>query len=592
MTNNIYDMRIEFDLFGKITGLNKSAEKTYNWKKNELVGEYYTELLPIEEKESFTKRLKRQEFKSSQGFSVSHRVKKNNEIFSVFVNFSQIRDDKDVLIGFSSMEIVLPDQVIAQIQSKNFLHQAPDAIVIINDSGEIAFINVQAEKLFGFKNAKLLGKDVELLISEKNKNRENFQKKVQQVVEKKKISREVEIIAKKKNGTHFLAEINLAAVPLNHKIFVIAIVRDISLKNQLQKHGQALIEHAVDCVIGFDSTYNIFLSNPSSHKMFEYKQLLGKSLKSLVSHDQSHESVPFIHALQELRRIKPPGIIGEINLKRSPRQTFWAEMSISPVEENGGVHYVAVIRDVTKKVKHDQQKSEFISTLSHEIRTPLASINGAIKLILGGKCGEISEKEDKFLTIALRNAEHLNQLVNDILDIEKIEAGKIDFHFENVELATLIKKVIDNNRLSAEEKEITLELDEPNKPVYVFVDPTRLMQAFTNLLSNAIKFSPNHSKVVVKVERKRRTVKISVIDQGIGIPSNFKDQIFHRFSQVTPEKLKKRGTEKIGTGLGLSITKAVIEQLNGKIGYESEEGKGSTFFIELEENRIKAGTKK
>jgi signal transduction histidine kinase/DNA-binding response OmpR family regulator len=233
--------------------------------------------------------------------------------------------------------------------------------------------------------------------------------------------------------------------------------------------------------------------------------------------------------------------------------------------------------DVTERKQIEQMKDEFISTVSHELRTPLTSITGSIGLLLGGAGGEISARASRLVNIAHKNAQRLTKLVNDLLDIDRLETGQVEFKRELVDLNQLAAQVIEHNRPYADRFGVPLQANPAPYPVYVTGDPDRLHQVVTNLLSNAVKHSPAGKPVAINVSRGRSNARLSVVDQGPGVPEQFRPRLFRRFAQV--ESSDRRQTE--GTGLGLAISRAIIERHDGSIGYTTNLGTGSTFFFEL-----------
>ncbi|MDO8412955.1 MAG: HAMP domain-containing sensor histidine kinase [Gallionellaceae bacterium] len=237
--------------------------------------------------------------------------------------------------------------------------------------------------------------------------------------------------------------------------------------------------------------------------------------------------------------------------------------------------------------KANLAKSDFLSTVSHELRTPLTSIRGALALIAGGVVGELSAAAKPLVDIAHKNSERLILLVNDILDMEKIEAGKMEFNSSPVNLTQLLKQALDGNHAYAEQYRVSFELkSDPASDLssnlsgaMVNVDANRMMQVFANLLSNAAKFSHTGGKVLVTVERIGQHIRVAVKDNGPGISDEFKDQIFQKFAQADSSDTRKKG----GTGLGLSIAKAIIEQMGGRIWYDSQPDVQTAFYVELPE---------
>jgi PAS domain S-box-containing protein len=240
---------------------------------------------------------------------------------------------------------------------------------------------------------------------------------------------------------------------------------------------------------------------------------------------------------------------------------------------------LAIVRNITDRKNIERMKNEFISTVSHELRTPLTSICGALGLIVGGIAGEIPPKALLMVEIASKNSERLIRLINDILDIDKIESGKMVFNFQPVELTPLLEHVIDMNRAYGQQFDITFKLESSLAGAWVYADSDRLIQALTNLLSNAAKFSPIGAQVLVSLTRRSEMLRIAIQDRGPGIPEAFRARLFQRFAQADASDARQKG----GTGLGLNITKAIVEKLGGQIDVMILPEAGSMFFIDLPE---------
>jgi len=249
-------------------------------------------------------------------------------------------------------------------------------------------------------------------------------------------------------------------------------------------------------------------------------------------------------------------------------------------DDDKGV-FVAVVRDITERKKIDRLKNEFVSTVSHELRTPLTSIRGSLGLVAGGVTGELPVQAKSLIDIAYKNSERLVRLINDILDIEKIESGKMVLELKQQDLMSLIEQSIDSTRAYGETYKVEYKISEAMPGVQVNVDHDRLMQVMANLLSNAAKFSPAGSQVEIAVRPGLIGVRVMVSDKGTGIPEAFRSHIFQKFSQADSSDTRQKG----GTGLGLSISKAIIEKMDGVIGFdtgkETESGTGSVFYFEL-----------
>ncbi|WP_404345488.1 ATP-binding protein [Vreelandella venusta] len=233
------------------------------------------------------------------------------------------------------------------------------------------------------------------------------------------------------------------------------------------------------------------------------------------------------------------------------------------------------IGSALERQRVDALKSEFVSTVSHELRTPLTAITGGLKLVLGGATGELPESTHKMLSMALKNGERLALLINDLLDVEKLLAGQLNFICHPRELGMLLNAALQENQPYAGQYGVKLRLEPPSTQRFINVDALRFQQVMANLLSNAAKFSRLNGEVVIFCEECDKDVRINIKDTGCGIPEEFRTRIFQKFSQADASDRRVKG----GTGLGLSISKAITEQMDGTIGFQSTVGEGSTFYV-------------
>ena len=229
--------------------------------------------------------------------------------------------------------------------------------------------------------------------------------------------------------------------------------------------------------------------------------------------------------------------------------------------------------------KIDNLKDEFVSTVSHELRTPLTSIYGAIKLIESGTLGEIPTEARKTLDVAARNSERLVLLINDILDIEKLESGKMEFDLEPQEILKLVNDAIEANSLYGEKYQVQYLLNQNSVSAMINIDANRFMQIMNNLLSNAAKFSPANSTVDITVTKQDMYVRVTVTDKGHGIKEEYRSLIFQKFSQSDSSNTRHSG----GTGLGLAISKELVEGMGGEIGFTTAIGSGTSFYFNFPE---------
>jgi Amt family ammonium transporter len=259
-------------------------------------------------------------------------------------------------------------------------------------------------------------------------------------------------------------------------------------------------------------------------------------------------------------------------------------VAVEPFTEVGQIasRYNEVMRSLQNAVvKADRIKNEFISTVSHELRTPLTSIHASMDLVANGAVGPIPPKSLELVEIARSNSDRLIRLINELLDIQKIESEGTTYNMRSLEIRTLVEQAIAANRDYADRLSVTIALRDDAMRARVEADPDRLIQVLTNLLSNAAKFSPPGSMIQVSIDRRESWIRVTVSDSGPGIPEAFRSRVFEKFAQADASD-SRRGS---GTGLGLSISKAITEKLGGRIDFETTLGKGSQFFFELPELR-------
>ncbi|WP_207791115.1 GAF domain-containing sensor histidine kinase [Allosphingosinicella flava] len=242
-----------------------------------------------------------------------------------------------------------------------------------------------------------------------------------------------------------------------------------------------------------------------------------------------------------------------------------------------GGRFIMTASDVTQERQLAQMKDDFVATVSHELRTPLTAIGGAIGLLAGGAAGALPDKARNLIDLAKKNNDRLIAIVNDLLDMEKLESGRTEFDYATVDLGDLLVQVCEQNAPYADHFNVRLVQEKEEGPHRVSADAARLMQALTNLLSNAVKFSPPGGAVRLRLARHGDTARISVIDEGPGVPAAFRPRLFKRFAQA--DSSSQRGQP--GTGLGLAITKGLIERQGGEVSLDETVKSGATFHVDL-----------
>jgi PAS domain S-box-containing protein len=352
-----------------------------------------------------------------------------------------------------------------------------------------------------------------------------------------------------------------------------ALQAEIDERARAEEERDRFFDMSVEmlCVAGFDGWFKHL--NPS------WEKVLGWTAAELMSRPFTE----FVHpedrtpTSSERQRLST----GEVTMDFENRYlakdgTYrWLSWRSVAVPEHGLIY--AVARDIQEQKRIEQLKNDFVSVVSHELRTPLTSIRGSLGLIAGGVAGELPAKARSLVDIAAKNCERLVRLINDILDVEKIESGQMGFRLAPVDLAALAEQAIESNRAYAEGYEVGLRIAGAAEGARVWGDADRLLQVITNLISNAVKFSPRGGVVEVAVTRGEGEARVAVTDHGQGIPPEFRQRIFEKFAQADSSSTREKG----GTGLGLSISRAIVERHQGRIGFASEPGVATAFFFDL-----------
>ncbi|MGA2572432.1 MAG: ATP-binding protein, partial [Terracidiphilus sp.] len=372
-----------------------------------------------------------------------------------------------------------------------------------------------------------------------------------------------------------MAAVGTAAASLGQ---MLARYQELGRADELSRQQKVLLDAVADGICGLDRHGNVTFANPAAARMLGAPAdvLTGKPV-----HDVLHGAAPADGACGAdcpLRTVaaEASSTGGEGTIFRADGSSFPAEYALTPIRSQGR-HAGSVLsfRDISQRFALDRLKDEFISTVSHELRTPLTSIRGALGLLTSGILGETGEKATNLLRIALTNSDRLVRLINDILDLERIQSGREPLAFRSVQLDEVVKQAIEDMQPMADAAGVQLIHD--STKAELTADPDRLLQVVTNLLSNAVKFSPANSPVSVMMRPGVTGVVLSVIDHGRGIPADKLESIFGRFQQVDASDSRQKG----GTGLGLAICRSIVLQHSGRIWAERNPVRGSTFRIFL-----------
>lgn len=353
--------------------------------------------------------------------------------------------------------------------------------------------------------------------------------------------------------------------------------------SQGKTYIENLVESAGDAIVSADTEDRILTWNRGAKVIFGYskEEVIGRSLAMLLVPGRLKE-------LEEIRnKVQLAGVIRNLEVRRKRKDGVIIDvaLAVSPIHDGAGnvIGFLHLAKDITEKMRYeqrlrelDQMKSNFVSNVSHELRTPLTAIKGSVDNMLDGITGPLNEKQVRYLTRVKSHADRLTRLINNILDLSRIEAGKIDLKPAYLSLVPLAQEVAESIRPVALEKLISLEVASPDGGATAWADRDKVTQVLMNLVGNAVKFTPPHGKVSVAIQRNGdQWVQVSVTDSGPGIAAEEAGKIFDRFYQIAQVGKTK------GTGLGLAISKVLVEMHGGKIWVESTIGGGSTFSFTL-----------
>ena len=337
-----------------------------------------------------------------------------------------------------------------------------------------------------------------------------------------------------------------------------------------EKKMTAIVNSIAEGLILVDSNNRILHINPAAERLLDLSQdSIDKDITELIHNDE------LIQIEQAPSKNEDANFVSEITLIHHDEKLVLRTIASPFLDENGQtLGTVYLFDDVTREKEIDQMKSDFISLVSHELRTPLTSIIGFVSFILDGKAGAINDRQRNSLARVQRQSKRLAALINDLLDISRIESGRIQMEQESISILEIVTQRLEEIRPQADEKSIQLALTAPESGPQILGDEARMGQVFTNLIGNAIKFTPNNGEVSVKVEADGNLLHVEVIDTGPGIPPEERQKIFDKFYQLSDISTRQQG----GSGLGLSISKSIVEAHGGKLWIDDgNQGKGSNF---------------
>lgn len=524
---------------------------------------------------------------------------------------------------FNAVEFLRTPEALSAL-----IDACPLAVVALTPEGKVLLWNRSAEKIYGWCQEEVIGKPLPTIpVDDESEFHQLLESQLHGISYAGK-----EVRRRRKDGK--LIDVSLWTAPLRDKqgriVAKLAMSADITERHRAEQKFERLLERereateraqsmdrfrelleaAPDAILEVDAEGRIVLLNTVAEQMFGYsrKELFGQLMDCLVPDQLRERHAGHRAGYTASPTTRPMGSGLNLYGQRKDGSQFPVEISLSPVKSSGGLRVSAVIRDVTERKKAEDQireiqeqftrelsaandelqlqnrefeqanryKSEFLANMSHELRTPLHTIIGFSQLLTEELEGPLNAKQKRFVNYIQRDSRHLLDLINGILDLSKIEAGKLELHLENFNALDALGEVISSVAPLAAAKSIPLE-QTTGSPFMMNADRIRFKQILYNLLSNAIKFTPERGSVAIECSTHDAWAEFSIIDTGVGVPKSEQGAIFDKFYQIG-SAIKSVPQ---GTGLGLPITKHLVEQHGGRLWLESEPGRGSRFSFTL-----------
>lgn len=599
------DAIFAIDLSGKILECSTSVEKFYEYTHEELLGKKYEIVLPDIRHKEFERIRDNLLFGEQSIPFETERITQKKSIIKISASYSGIRDKSGRIIGISVIERKIMHRRAMESKAQALLETAPDAMVIVNSFGQIILINVQTEKLFGYKKDELLGQDVEILIPDRFLGKHSGHRKLFFANAKTRTMGEgQELFGKHKSGNEFPVEISLSPLETEEGLLVSAAIRDISQRKKAEEKFRNLLESAPDAIIIVNESGVIQLVNVQTEKMFKYDraEMVGNKIELLlpVRYNTIHQQ----HRVNFFRnpKVRQMGEGFDLLGKDKNGKEFPVEISLSPLETEDGVLVSAAIRDISEKKKLENQIREininlekkvlyrtaeletknkeleqFAYVASHDLQEPLRTISSFVDFLKEEYQGRLDENADNYLAYISQASERMRILIKDLLDYSRIGRKRI---IQEVNCSEILADVLADLSSSIEETKAKVFVSGLLPVVTGYA--TELKQLFQNLIINSIKFHKENipPEINIQGERINGGWQFSFKDNGIGIEKKHHERIFIIF-----QRLHNR-TEYEGSGIGLSHCKKIVDLHGGKLWVDSEPGTGSNFQFTINEIEI------
>jgi PAS domain S-box-containing protein len=584
---------------GQIVSWNAGAERIKGYRAEEIIGQNFSRFFPPEDIErGRPEEVLRMTAASGRHEEQGIRVRKDGSRFLASLTFTALRDPNGNLRGFSEFSHDLSESKESGAKYRGLLEAAPDAMVVVNQAGEIVLLNLQAEKQFGYHRDELVGQKVKNIIPEGFAERllADGLRSVEDALAQQ-IGTGIELTGRRKDESEFPIEIMLSPLESAEGILVTAAIRDISVRKDAEEHlaqmegrYRGLLEAAPDAIVVVNQVGEIVLLNVQVEKQFGYRrdELLGQKVKNIIPEGFAERLIAdgTRTAADALAQQIGTGI--ELIGRRKDGSEFPIEIMLSPLESPEGILVTAAIRNITERKRAEQhlvktvaelnrsndELQQFAYVASHDLQEPLRMVASYTQLLAERYKGRLDSDADEFIAYAVDGSNRMQVLIQDLLAYSR--AGTNGKALRKISSDNALTEALANLRATIQESGAVVTHD--SLPL-ITTDGTQLAQIFQNLVGNAIKYRsaavPNVH--ISAVKNGGNEWIFSVRDNGLGIDPQYFDRIFVLFQRLHGQ------TEFKGTGIGLAICKKMLERLGGRIWVESQPEKGSTFHFALPE---------
>jgi PAS domain S-box-containing protein len=589
---------------GRIMTWNAGAERINGYRAEEIIGQNFSRFFPPEDiARGRPEELLRITAANGRHEENGMRVRKDGSRFVASATITALHDAAGKLRGFSKISRDLSEAKDSEAKYRGLLEAAPDAMVVVNQRGDIVLVNVQAEKRFGYRRDELLGQKVKNIIPEGFAERliaDDARSAAEALAQQ--IGTGIELSGRRKDGSEFPLELMLSPLESTEGILVTAAIRDISVRKAAERHlaqmegrYRGLLEAAPDAMVVVDQAGDIVLLNVQAEKQFGYRrdELLGQKVTNIIPTGFAERLVSDGLRSAEDALAQQIGTGIELSGRRKDGSEFPLELMLSPLESAEGTLITAAIRDISVRKaaeadlvqnvqdlnRSNQELEQFANIASHDLQEPLRMVASYTQLLSRRYKGKLDSDADEFIAYAVDGASRMQRLIQDLLAYSRV--GSKGGNLRDISSDNALQQALQNLRGVIQDSGALVTHD----PLpTVMADEIQLIQLFQNLVGNAIKYQkPGVPKVQISAARNgAKKWTFSVKDNGLGIESQYFERIFGMF-----QRLHKR-EEFAGTGIGLAICKKIVERHGGRISVESQPGSGSTFRFALAEGERKS----